>query len=166
MGNTPRLLLPLLAPGQAQKDLFHNEALQLIDIIIAAAVEEPPLNDPPPAPAVGSCYLVGGSPTGDWSGRANQIGCLTQGGWRFAAPREGMIAFVRSDGVTATIRAGAWETGTISGLRVEIGAQQVVGPRGVAIAAPFAGSVADLEARTAIGEILGALRQHGLIESL
>ena len=40
---------------------------------------------------------------------------------------------------------------------------KVVGSRGAAIAAPAAGTTIDSEARSAIGEILAALRLHGLI---
>ncbi|MGL4312420.1 MAG: DUF2793 domain-containing protein, partial [Sphingomonas sp.] len=32
---TSRLALPLLAAGQAQKEMFHNEALALIDLALA-----------------------------------------------------------------------------------------------------------------------------------
>ena len=35
---TPRLSLPTLIPGQAQKELFHNEALQVLDFLVAGAV--------------------------------------------------------------------------------------------------------------------------------
>lgn len=42
---------------------------------------------------------------------------------------------------------------------------KVVGSQGGAIAAPSGGTTIDLEARTAIGEILAAMREHGLIES-
>ena len=36
MSNTPRLRVPFLSPGQAQKEFFHNEALQTFDILVAA----------------------------------------------------------------------------------------------------------------------------------
>ena len=50
---TERLSMPLLSAGQAQKELFHNEALQLLDMAVAAAVETPPQDDPPAGPAEG-----------------------------------------------------------------------------------------------------------------
>jgi hypothetical protein len=40
----------------------------------------------------------------------------------------------------------------------------VVGARDGAIAAPAGGTTVDTQARGTIGEILDALRQHGLIE--
>ena len=53
MSGTPRLALPFLSPGQAQKEFTHNEALQTLDFLIAGAVEEAPR----PAPGPGSHRL-------------------------------------------------------------------------------------------------------------
>ena len=58
MSSTPRLESPLLSPGQAQKEFFHNEALQTLDTLVAAAVEEPPRASPPASPALGVCYII------------------------------------------------------------------------------------------------------------
>ena len=35
---TPRFGLPLLAPGQAAKELTHNEALSLLDLLVQPVV--------------------------------------------------------------------------------------------------------------------------------
>ena len=163
MSATDRLALPHILPGQSQKELFHNKSLQVLDLIVAAAVEEPPRAAPPSAPAVGSCYIVAPSPSGAWIGHANCLAGMTTGGWQFVTPVEGLAALIRSSGVTAVFQMGAWELGTLRGNRVEIGGQQVVGSRDVAIAAPTAGSVIDTEARTAVSAVLSALRLHGLI---
>jgi Protein of unknown function (DUF2793) len=163
MSATDRLALPHLLPGQSQKELFHNKSLQVLDLVVAAAVEEPPRAAPPSSPAIGSCYIVGPSASGAWVGQADCLAGMTLSGWQFVTPIEGLAAFVRSSGVTAVFQMGAWELGTLCGNRVKIGGQQVVGARGNAITAPTAGSVIDIEARTAISAILSALRLHGLI---
>jgi hypothetical protein len=108
---------------------------------------------------------VATSPTGAWAGKALNLAAYTAGGWRFIVPVEGTSAFVRSSSVGATFRGGAWELGILRGSNVTIGGQQVVGARATAIAAPSGGSVVDAEARSAIGQILTMLRQHGLIET-
>ena len=138
-------------------------ALQLLDVLVAAAVEGPPIATPPASPAIGSCYIVAGSPTGAWAGHAQQLAVYSSGGWRFIAPCDGMTAQVRSDGSDAVFRSGSWEVGTLRGSELTLDGIKVVGPQGAAIAAPTGGSTADLEARTAIGQILAALREHGLI---
>jgi len=165
MSGTARFALPMLAPGQAQKELYHNEAIQALDVIAAAAVEEPPRATPPGSPFPGQSYIVGGSPSGAWAGKAGCLTCFTAGDWRFIEPRDGLIAFVKSTGVWALFQSGVWELGTVRGSSLVLGGQQVVGTRATAIAGPAGGATIDAESRTAIGQILSALRQHGLIET-
>ena len=83
----------------------------------------------------------------------------------FARSRDGLVAFVKSTAVWALFRSGAWELGTVRGSSLVLAGQQVVGARAAAIAAPAGGTTIDAESRTAIGQILTALRQHGLIET-
>ena len=163
MNTTARLAIPLLSPGQAQKEVFHNEALQTLDAIVGANVEEPPRVSPPASPAIGACYIVAAGAAGAWSGKQDNLACFTAGGWRFIAPMDGLIAYVRSTSVWAVYRSSAWELGTVRASALTIGGQQVVGPRGAAIATPAGGSIIDAEGRTAMGQILAALRLHGLI---
>ena len=151
--------------GLAQKELFHNEALPALDSVVSAAVEGLPLATPPVSPSVGSCYIVGASPTGAWSGQAHKLAAFTSGGWRFVAPFDGLSATVKSSGSTAVYRNGAWEIGKLRGSEVTVDGLKVVGAREAAIAAPAGGSTADLEARAAIAAILAAMRDHGLIET-
>ena len=42
MSTTVRFALPLIAPGQAQKEAYHNEALAAIDAALHACVEDGP----------------------------------------------------------------------------------------------------------------------------
>jgi hypothetical protein len=150
MSASARLSLPFLSPGQAQKEFFHNEALQTLDLLVAPAVEEGPRDAPPASPNIGACYLVGASPSGDWVGKSMCIAGYTSGGWRLIQPTEGMTAYVKSTGQTATYREGAWE---------------IAGGQVAAIPGPSGGSNVDVEARAAIDQVLAALRHHGLIES-
>jgi hypothetical protein len=164
MAGTPRLALPFISVGQAQKEFTHNESLQILDALVGGAVEGRPLSAAPDSPPLGACYIVGGDATGAWAGKANCVAEWTSGGWRFIAPPEGMAMYDRASSVWTTFRGGAWETGQIRGLSLLINGQQVVGPRGAAIDAPAGGSVVDSEARVTIGAMLAALRSHGLID--
>jgi len=165
MSTTERLALPLLTPGQAQKEFFHNEALQALDALVAGCVEEGPRNDPPTAPVPGSVYLVGDAPTGEWDGHAGALAAWTSGGWRFQAGGEGMTQRLRTSGLTAAYRGGAWEVGAVRGSSFTVNGIKVVGSQQTAIAAPAGGTVVDTQARSAISAILTALRAHGLIAS-
>jgi hypothetical protein len=165
MTGSARLNMPFLIPGQAQKEFFHNEALQTLDLVAAAAVEEGPRSDPPTSPAVGACYIVDNSPTGGWVGKSQCLAGYTSGGWRFIGPIEGMSTYEKSTGTWAIYRSGAWDIGTVRGASLVLDGAQVVGSRLAAIAGPSGGTNVDAEGRAAINQILAALREHGLIET-
>src|SRR5436190_22094813 len=165
MSGSARLSLPFLSPGQAQKEWYHNEALQTLDLLVAAAVEEAPRNDPPASPMPGACFIVGSSPAGAWQGQNQCIAGFTSGGWRMIAPAEGMTAYVKDSSTWAAYRAGGWEVGALRGVSLVLDGLQVVGSRAAAIPGPTGGSSADAEGRAVIDQILAVLRHHGLIES-
>jgi len=163
MTSTPRLALPFLSQGQAQKETTHNEALQILDFLVAGAVAEPPRNDPPASPAIGDCYIVGPAPTGEWAGWADAIAGFSAGGWRRIAAVEGMRLYVHATEQWASYCATGWEFGIVRGSQLAIDGQQVVGAQADPIASPAGGTTVDSEARAAIDQILAALRGHGLI---
>ncbi|MGP1283675.1 MAG: DUF2793 domain-containing protein [Parasphingopyxis sp.] len=160
---TARLGLPFIQPGQAQKELYHNEALALLDAAVHAAVESRGDDVPPASPSAGQSWIVGAAPTGEWSGRAHDLATWTSGGWRFLAPVEGMRIWRRDTGVFAFWTGTAWRDGELTGNAVVIEGKTVVGLQQAAISDPAAGAVVDDEARAAIAAILAALRAHGLI---
>lgn len=165
MAGTPRLGLPFLSVGQAQKESTHNEALQTLDALVAGAVEEPPRASPPASPPLGACYIVAEGATDAWAGMSQSVAAWTSGGWRFLLPTDGMSLYERSSGTWMLFRSGAWESGLVRGSALLIGGMQVVGSRAGAIDSPTGGATVDAECRTALDAILGALRQHGLIET-
>lgn len=160
---TPRFALPLLAAGQAAKEITHNEALALLDLLVQPAVQAAGLNRPPDDPVAGQCWIVGPAPTDAWRGHAGALAGWTAGGWRFAAPREGCVAWCISSTTPIAYRNGLWREGDVVGARLVIAGDRVVGPRRAAIADPAGGGTVDGEARAAVAAVLDALRQHGLI---
>lgn len=147
MATTTRLALPMLEAGQAQKEMFHNEALALLDLLVGASVEAALRDDPPAQPEVGQSWIVGPAATGDWAGKAGAIAGWTPGGWRFISPPEGFSVWDRATGTIARRVAGSWRSDR----------------PGAAIAPPAGGSTVDTEARAAIAAMLTLLRQRGLI---
>ncbi|QDZ08671.1 DUF2793 domain-containing protein [Sphingomonas panacisoli] len=160
---TDRFSFPLLQPGQAQKEMSHNEALTALDLLIQPTAEAIGLDTPPTAPDSGQSWIVGAAPTGAWAGKAFHLAGWTSGGWRFVAPVEGMAAWVTTDGLTARFSGGSWVLGEDPCAHLVVGGNRVVGPRQSAIAAPSGGAVIDAESRAALTAILAALRAHGLI---
>ena len=163
MSVTARLNLPLLVPGQAQKELFHNEALQALDMIVNAVVSPGVMNNPPDNPETGSAYIVGPVPTGDWDGHGNAIACWTEGGWRYCDAFHGLQVSVAGSGISARFDGQVWCFGVIEAASIRVEGQQVVGPRQPAVPVPAGGSVVDVEARSSIAQVIKALQAHGLI---
>ena len=165
MDATPRWSLPLLFAGQAQKEIFHNEALMLVDALLHGRVESAGLGTPPTDPAVGQCWIVAVPAEGAWSGEAGTIACWTEGGWRFVAPRAGLRMAVGDQGQALFHDGSEWRPGAIRDDGLYQADEKVVGLRQPAIAGPAGGGVIDAEARSTIAAILAALRAHGLIAS-
>ena len=163
MTQTDRLGVPLLAAGQAQKELTHNEALTMMDLAIAMAVERDDLSAPPASPGLGLCWIVAAGGSGDWLDRDGQIAGWTQAGWRFLAPRAGMRAWHGAYGQMVRFDGSNWvrESARADGYYVED--QRVIGARGEAIPDVSGGSIQDVEARSGLNLVLAALRNHGLI---
>ncbi len=165
MDETPRWALPLLFAGQAQKEIFHNEALMLVDALLHGRVESADLSVPPGAPTQGQCWIVAAGASGDWSGQVGAVALWTAGGWRFIAARPGLRVTVADRDHALFYDGTIWRADAIRGDGVYIDEERVVGTRGAAIAAPSGGSVIDGEARSTLADILAALRGHGLIAS-
>lgn len=139
---SPRHGLPLLFAGQAQREVFVNEALALTDALLHPAVEGE-ANDAPAVPAEGESWLVAGAPTGAWEGHAGALACFQAGTWTFAAPRDGMVLLDRSTGQRILFRGG-WQ-------------------RPATPEEPVGGATVDAEARTAIAGLIGALIAGGFL---
>lgn len=162
--STPRYDLPLLAPGQAHKEVVHNEALLRLDALVSATVEAF-LDVPPVQPGIGMSWVVGQTPTGAWQQHAGEIAYWQEGGWTFLPPSVGFIAWSRERGSHIIFDGAEWRTEAWPVLSLEVGGKVVISGRQAAISSPVGGAVADVEARAAISAILTAMRAHGLIES-
>lgn len=142
---TGRHRLPLLAVSQAQKEITHNEALVIIDALLHPVVENVLANAPTVTDAdLGKCWLVGPTPAGIWSDRADSLAVYIGGGWRYLPPPDGMRIWNRFSECHVFRIDGQWITGP-------------------SITDPANGSVIDAEARSALVAILQYFRLIGLL---
>jgi len=163
MSKTARFSFPLILPGQAQKELFHNEALQAIDAVLHPAVEGAEA-EPPPSPAAGQSWIVAAGATGAWAGRDSNLAAWSDAGWRFTIPAVGLTVSSRPSGYRLHWTGSGWSSGEVSAARIMVNGQQVVGERQPAVPSPSGGSIIDAEARTAIAALTATLKSHGLID--
>lgn len=158
-----RFALPFILPGQAQKELFHNEALAALDGLVHAAVEGAAAT--PPADAdEGDSWIVATGASGAWAGHSGSIAVRTAGGWRFLGPLIGMSVWDKAAGFARRWTGTAWSDGALPVAAIRVGGSQVVGPRLADVPSPSGGTTIDVEARTAIGALIVTLKSHGLID--
>jgi hypothetical protein len=70
----------LLASGQAQKEITHNEAIAAIDRLLHLAVASRSISALPSDYAMGDIYIIGAAPSGAWEASAGQLACFEGSG--------------------------------------------------------------------------------------
>ena len=108
MSNTTNLALPLMTGAQSQKHVTHNDALLVLDALVQAAVTSVTLAAPPGSPTEGVCYVVAASPTGAWSGKANNLAVFLSGAWRFIEPKTGWSIWNLATGSVLRWNGTSW----------------------------------------------------------
>jgi hypothetical protein len=112
--NSPRLAMPLMQQGQAQKHVTHNEALEILDIIVQLTVESFEAVDPPAKAMEGQIWAIGMQPVAAWAGESGNLAAWSNGGWLFVTPKPGWRA---AKGDEIRIWTGdAWVTPRLSNL--------------------------------------------------
>lgn len=112
---TTRLGLPLIAGGQAQKHVTHNESLAILDGLLVAVVASASVTTAPATPADGEAYIAPG-PGVFGSVPAGQIAVYQGGFWNAAPSAFGHRVLVLDEG-RERINAGSrgWVPGQIAG---------------------------------------------------
>lgn len=107
---SPRLQLPYLAAGQAQKHLTVNEAVSALDGLIQTAVESATEAGAPSHPAEGVLYILPTERDGpEWS--LHPPGSLLRyadGGWTRLASGDGALAYAKDAGLVLVKLGQAW----------------------------------------------------------
>ncbi|MEM9780853.1 MAG: DUF2793 domain-containing protein [Pseudomonadota bacterium] len=106
--------LPLLDAAQAQKHVTVNEALSRLDAGVAVTADGVGI-DTPPSAVDGSVYVIGDTPTGEWSDHAGEIAFGIGGGWAFITPTPGKRLTDGSDGRVYVYDGFAWRDGLVAG---------------------------------------------------
>ena len=134
MTRTPRFDTPFQG-NFGYKDAF-NDALKKFDALIWPLVLDKDLTSPPGSPTTGDAYIVGGSATGDWSGKDNDIAIWYYTDWVYVTPWNGLTVWVDdesdeyrwetsawvqvTDAHSAVTLAGAYDYLTLSGQEITL----------------------------------------------
>jgi len=98
---TPRLSLPSLAAGQAQKHITVNEALGRLDGLVQLAVQSRTVAAQPASPADGAMHILPTGATGAaWFDKAaGLLAHYVDGVWAALTPRAGWLAWIIDEGL-------------------------------------------------------------------
>ena len=120
MTTSPDLGIPYIASSQAQPEVTHNDALNMLIALQKGAIDKD-LNAPPGSPTNGDVYIVGPAPTGAWAGKANKIAIYATNAWTFVpgndsngsniamgARHEGLKIWVQDENVLYGWSGSAW----------------------------------------------------------
>lgn len=136
--------LPFLFAGQTQKELFVNEALARMDMLVSPTAQSQAAA-PPPNPADGEMYIVAPGATGEWSGHDGELAGWEAGAWLFQIPPIGYT--VRNLGTGSLwVFDGQWRSA-------------------VAPMPPSGGATVDPEARATIDAVVTRLCELGIFSS-
>ena len=105
---TARLKLAQLVSLQELNAVTWNEALAELDVLVDLYLLGQFVNTPPSSPSDGDAYLIGGAPTGAWTGYSYKIAAGLDGAWRFYTPFNGLRAFVAPSGAFVVYLNGVW----------------------------------------------------------
>ncbi len=122
MANTNRFQVPLLDTFQAQKEVTHNEALRILDVLSSLLLASRVVSDPPSAPTDGQAWLVAATATGAWVGQEGKIAIYVDG-WSFHNVFEGLRAWVDDENDLLVYSDGDWvsvATATTSPWRIPV----------------------------------------------
>lgn len=110
--NTPKLDMPYIVASQAQKEVSHNEALNILDITVQPTCLDM-IFTPPGSPAQGDTYIIaGGTATGAWVGHETYIAAFYDT-WVFVQPQEGWKFTNLADGKDYRFNGVGWEEATV-----------------------------------------------------
>lgn len=142
---TSRFAFPLLFSGQAQKEVFINEALSRIDGLIHCAIAGQTAA-PPASPTDGAAWLVAPNANAEWAGHEGHIALRQNGRWDFVVPYDGLRVVNISNGQDMRFFSGNWRAP-------------------VTPSAPVGGSTIDVEARSMLSALVTALQQAGIFSA-
>jgi hypothetical protein len=105
---TPNLALPELSQSQSSKEITHNQALRIIDVLVPVAVVQDKDLTTPPSPIAGNLYLVAPNATGSWAGQDNKLAYSDGASWYFITPKNKWTAYVADELKTYRYNGTSW----------------------------------------------------------
>jgi hypothetical protein len=88
--------------GTTSERVSTNLTFQYVESLFGSAPTGINVSTPPSSPEDGSVYLINGTPTGIWTGKAGEVGVYTSSGW-FYTTRHPYFNYVSSSWVPSSL---------------------------------------------------------------
>ena len=112
MSTTPRLNLPYIHSGQAQKEITHNEALTMLDVYINPVVQDIGIYTLPENAQNGMLFVIHHNPEQALQEHAGKIAQrLEPNQWRFVKPTKWMRVLLDNNGAMYIFNGNDWQLG-------------------------------------------------------
>lgn len=106
---TRYLKLPYIVPGQSEKELTHNDALNILDTLIMFSVLDKDVSAEPSTPSNGDRYLLPAGATGThWDGQGSKI-AFYMDGWYFLSPQLGWQVWAIDEDCQYALTSAGWK---------------------------------------------------------
>lgn len=100
-----------LVEGQAGNESKHNEAMELVSVLLRKSIVDKDLTAAPGSPAVRAAYIVAAGATGTWATHDNEIAIWSSSGsgmWKYVTPNEGLCVWADDENLFYTWNGAAW----------------------------------------------------------
>lgn len=105
---TPNLGMELLEANATGQSTRANGSITASDALLHLLIEDKDLNTPSGSQTAGQRFIIGPSPTGVWSDKANYIAGWYNSAWLYWAPKKGMVAHVSDENKDYLYDGSAW----------------------------------------------------------
>lgn len=109
---TPNTGMPEISQNQSSKEITHNQALRIIDVLIPVAIVQDKDLTTPPSHVAGNMYIVASGATGAWSGQANKLAYSDGSTWYFITPKNKWPSFVVDEAKQYRYNGSSWALDT------------------------------------------------------
>lgn len=105
---TPNTGMPEISQSQSSKEITHNQALRILDVLVPIALVQDKDLTTPPAHVAGNMYIVASGATGAWSGQANKLAYSDGSTWYFITPKNKWPAYVIDEAKQYRYNGSSW----------------------------------------------------------
>ena len=118
---TENLKLPEMLESQGAKHITHNEALQMLDVFVAAVLKSRTVTNPPLEPVLGDAYFIPDGAIDDWSTNIGKIAHWYNNQWYYYPTPDFWLAYFEDESLSYRFNGTTWDAVQSGGSASEFG---------------------------------------------